>query len=395
MDLNSKNIKKILLIISFAILLFLGLQNFGLVCDFLVAIYRLLSPFIIGLCLAFILNVLLKLLEEKVFARLNRKNNRTWNRCRRGVCLSLTVLIVLGLLFVLVFMIVPELQKSFGMLIDNIPYYTQSVQKWTDGLLSSLNISQEIFEDIRVDWDKLLGMVGDFLKNFSGNFLSKTVDITTSIFSGIVNFVLGIVFSIYMLMHKEKLCGQAKRIAFAFLPQKHADYLISVGKLSNKMFSRFVAGQLTEAVIIGMLCFLGMSIFSMPYAPLISTIVGCTALIPIFGAFIGTAVGAFVLLMVKPITAFWFIVFIIVLQQLEGNIIYPRVVGSSIGLPGIWVLFTVTVCGGIFGIMGMLVGIPLISIAYCLFRNTVAARLKEKKITHKEIEQAGEDLTMR
>ncbi|MFQ8599591.1 MAG: AI-2E family transporter [Oscillospiraceae bacterium] len=158
------------------------------------------------------------------------------------------------------------------------------------------------------------------------------------------------------------------------------------------MFSRFVAGQLTEAVIIGMLCFLGMSIFKMPYAPLISTIVGCTALIPIFGAFIGTAVGAFVLLMVKPITAFWFIVFIIVLQQLEGNIIYPRVVGSSIGLPGIWVLFTVTVCGGIFGIMGMLVGIPLVSIAYCLFRNMVASRLARKKVTHKEIEQAGEDL---
>ncbi|MFQ8599592.1 MAG: AI-2E family transporter [Oscillospiraceae bacterium] len=216
MDLNSKNIKKILLIISFAILLFLGLQNFGLVCDYLVAGYRLLSPFIIGLCLAFILNVLLKLLEEKVFARLNRKNSKIWNRCRRGVCLSLTVLIVLGLMFVLVFMIVPELQKSFGMLIDNIPYYTQSVQKWTDSLLASLNISQEIFEDIRVDWDKLLGMLGDFLKNFSGNFVSKTVDITTSIFSGIVNFVLGVVFSIYMLMHKEKLCGQAKRIAFAF-----------------------------------------------------------------------------------------------------------------------------------------------------------------------------------
>ena len=209
---------------------------------------------------------------------------------------------------------------------------------------------------------------------------------------GVFNFIVGFAFSTYMLLQKETLCQNAKKILFAFLDRGKAEVLISVGKLSNEMFAKFVSGQLTEAVIIGILCFLGMSLFSIPYAPLIATIVSVTALVPIFGAFIGTAFGAFLLLMVRPITAVWFVLFIIVLQQIEGNFIYPKVVGGSIGLPGIWVLFAVTLGGNLFGVMGMLLGVPISAVLYTLLRQSVFRRLKEKKISDFEIRQAGKKL---
>lgn len=393
MELNSKNMKRILFVIITAIVVFLGLQNFNVVVDFFKFCYALLSPFIIGICTAFMLNVLLKLIEERLFGRINKKSGKIWARCRRPVCLLLTYGLVVGLLFILFFLIIPELGKSFDMLVNNIPTYAEEIQKWTDTLLDKLPLAPETVDSMRLDWDSLLNHAGNFIKeNITPQFLNTTVDITSAIFTGIFNFVVGIAFSVYILMQKEKLCRQAKWLLLAYLPKKRAEYLIAVGKLANRTFARFVAGQVTEAGIIGVLCFIGMNIFSMPYSALISTIVGCTALVPIFGAFIGTGIGAFLLLMVEPITAFWFIVFILVLQQLEGNIIYPRVVGSSIGLPGIWVLFVVTLGGGLFGVMGMLIGIPLASISYSLLKSAVGTRLKKREITEEVVEYAGEDI---
>ena len=375
MELNNRNIKKILLIITVSILIFLGVQKFDMVLTGLRWLYNLLSPIIVGICIAFIFNVLLKLLEERVFARLTRFPR--WERYKRGVCTLLTYLIIIGILFILMFMIVPELQKSFATLISNIPYYADSFQKWLDSVMKYFNISPDFTKRFEIDWEKLVQTV----QEVSPRFFNTTMGITSSIFSGLFNFVLGVVFSIYLLLHKEKLCLQLKKVVYAFFHKKHADYLVNAGRLSNKIFARFVSGQLTEAVIIGLLCFIGMNIFRMPYSLLISTVVGLTALIPIFGAFIGTALGAFILLMIRPMTALWFIVFIIVLQQIEGNVIYPKVVGSSIGLPGIWVLFAVTVGGSVFGIMGMLIGVPLSSVLYCLFRQAVDKRLEKKNLT--------------
>lgn len=384
--------KKILLIVIVAILVFTCVQNFYLVIRLCETVYGLLSPLITGICIAFILNVLLKLLEEKVFSPLNRKSSRIWLKLRRPLCLLLTYAIVAGIVMVLMLLIVPELSNSFNLLKEQIPGYVQSFQQWTDELLASLHIPAGSLKNLRVDWETVFQKLGQFLEKNSEHFVNTTVGATSAIFSGVFNFVLGVAFSVYILMKKELLCNQARRITLAYLPRRGAEYLISVGKLSNKIFAKFVAGQLTEAVIIGVLCFLGMSVFSMPYASLIATIVGATALVPIFGAFIGTALGAFLLLMVDPMQALWFIVFILVLQQLEGNIIYPRVVGSSVGLPGIWVLFTVMVGGGLFGIMGMLVGIPVASVAYCLLKNAVAGRLRARKITPEDVARAGSGL---
>lgn len=389
MELNQKTIKKILLIVFSSILLFWGLQNVSQMLQYIKWFASLFTPFIIGLCMAFILNVLLKLLEEKAFICFNRY--KFWMRYRRIICIALSYLLVLAVVFFLVFLMAPELEKSGRMLASNMPGYIEGVTQWVNETAASLNISLESMQDFLGDWQNITSKVLDFIKNAFPDWFNNTVNVASGLFGGIADFVVGTVFSVYMLFQKESLCRNCRRIAFAFLSRKHAEYLISVGKLSNRIFARFVSGQLTEAVIIGVLCFIGMSIFRMPYALLISTIVSVTALIPIFGAFIGTAVGAFLLLMINPITAFWFVIFIIVLQQIEGNVIYPKVVGTSIGLPGIWVLFAVMVGGSLFGIMGMLIGIPISSVLYSLFRHTIRRRLSDKKISMTEINAAGND----
>lgn len=378
MELDRKTIKKILLIVTFGIVLFLGLQNISAVAGVCRAALNLLMPLIIGFCVAFILNVLLKVVEERFFAPLNRKNSPLWNRIRRPICIILTLGIIVGILFILIFMIVPELKWAFGLLIDNMPRYVEQVKVWIAQAAAFLKVDASTLTNLEIDWEKLSATVLDYLKRDSGKLVNTTVGITTSIFSAIFNFILGVVFSVYILMQKEKLGSQGTRILYAFLPQRWAEKILHICVLSNKLFSRFVTGQCMESVIIGILCFIGMVIFRMPYAPMISVLVGFTALIPIFGAFIGTAIGAFLILMDSPMQAVWFVIFIIVLQQVEGDLIYPRVVGSSVGLPSLWVLLAVTIGGSVWGIMGMLVSVPVCSVLYCLMREIVGTRLKER-----------------
>lgn len=378
MELDRKTIKKILLIVTFGIALFVGLQNIAAVAGVCRAALGLLMPLIIGFCAAFILNVLLKMIEERLFAPLNRKNSRVWNRIRRVVSIVLTFGMIIGIVFILIFMIVPELKRAFGLLVDNMPRYTVQVKEWLTKAAAFFRVDASTLINLEIDWEKISASVVDYLKRDSGKLVNTTVGITTSIFSAIFNFILGIVFSVYILMQKEKLGSQATRILYAFLPQKWVEKILHIAGLSNKMFSRFVTGQCMESVIIGILCFIGMVIFRMPYAPMISILVGFTALIPIFGAFIGTAIGAFLILMDSPMQALWFVIFIIVLQQMEGDLIYPRVVGSSVGLPSLWVLLAVTIGGSVWGIMGMLVSVPICSVLYCLMREIVGARLRER-----------------
>lgn len=383
MELDRKTIKKILLIITFGIVLFLGLKNISAVAKVLGAALGLLMPLIIGFCVAFILNVLLKFIEERAFAPLNRRNPPLWGRIRRTAGIVLTLGVIVGILFILVFMIVPELKRAFMLLIDNMPQYTEQVKLWIAQAAAFLKVDLSTLTNLEIDWEKISATALDYLKRDSGKLVNTTVGITTSIFSGIFNFILGVVFSVYILMQKEKLGSQGKRMLYAFLPEKWADKALHVAGLSNKMFSRFVTGQCTEAVIIGVLCFVGMVVFRMPYAPMISVLVGFTSLIPIFGAFIGTAIGAFLILMDSPMQALWFVIFIIVLQQMEGDIIYPRVVGSSVGLPSLWVLLAVTIGGSVWGVVGMLVSVPVCSVLYCLAREIVGARLEERGLSER------------
>lgn len=398
MDLNRRNVKKILLIIAFAIVLFLGLQNIDNIYTFCKVVFSLLSPFLMGLCIAFILNVPMKFIEEKFF-RLGGKHDKLVRKLKRPLSLVLTIIFVLALIFFVMFIIIPELGNTFDILQKNIPVYIGKINSWITELLVKFPELENWISTITIDWNKLGDTAFSFLKNGAGSVLNSTVSAATSVISGVVNFFLGAVFACYVLLQKEKLARQVKQILYAFIPEKKADEaslkpsshrvdkFLAICSLANRTFSNFIAGQCTEAVILGLMFFVSLSVFQFKYALMISVMTAFFALIPIFGAIISMFIGAFLILMASgPIQALWFIVLFQVVQQIEGNFIYPHVVGNSVGLPSIWVLVAVTLGGSTMGVIGMLINIPLFSVIYALIKGAVGERLKEKKISPTSIQ---------
>lgn len=376
MELNKRSVKRILLIITFTVLLIWGVYNHKQLGEILLGIYSLISPFVIGLCIAYIVNVLLRPIENLWMKLLNKRKGKWPEKLKRPLCLILTILLVIGIILAIVLIIMPELRDSVASLIDMIPSYAEEVQRWWVSLSTFLDKYSIDLPEFDFKPDKLI----DILKDGGTVLFNTTASVAGSIVTAVMNFVIAFAFSIYILAQKETLKRQSMKVLTAVMKPEKLDKLLNLLRLANKTFTNFITGQLTEAVIIGALCFIGMTIFRMPYAPAISVLVGFTALIPVFGAFIGTAVGAFLILLVKPIQAVWFVIFIIVLQQFEGNLIYPKVVGKSVGLPGIWVLVAVTVGGNAMGVMGMLISVPLCSVLYAVSREAVNNKLKMKRI---------------
>lgn len=376
MELNKRSVKRILLIITFTVLLIWGVYNHKQLGEILLGLYSLISPFVIGLCIAYIVNVLLRPVENLWMKLLNKRKGKWPEKLKRPLCLLLTILLVIGIILAIVLIIMPELRDSVASLIDMIPSYAEEVQRWWVSLSTFLDKYNVDLPEFDFKPDKLI----DILKDGGTVLFNTTASVAGSIVTAVMNFVIAFAFSIYVLAQKETLKRQSMKVLNAVMNPEKLDKLLNLLRLANKTFTNFITGQLTEAVIIGALCFIGMTIFRMPYAPAISVLVGFTALIPVFGAFIGTAVGAFLILLVKPIQAVWFVIFIIVLQQFEGNLIYPKVVGKSVGLPGIWVLVAVTVGGNAMGVMGMLISVPLCSVLYAVSREAVNNKLKMKRI---------------
>lgn len=376
MELNKRSVKRILLIITFTVLLIWGVYNHKQLGELLLGVYSLISPFVIGLCIAYIVNVLLCPVENLWMKLLNKRKGKWPEKLKRPLCLLLTILLVIGIILAIVLIIMPELRDSVASLIDMIPSYAEEVQRWWVSLSTFLDKYNVDLPEFDFKPDKLI----DILKDGGTVLFNTTASVAGSIVTAVMNFVIAFAFSIYVLAQKETLKRQSMKVLNAVMNPEKLDKLLNLLRLANKTFTNFITGQLTEAVIIGALCFIGMTIFRMPYAPAISVLVGFTALIPVFGAFIGTAVGAFLILLVKPIQAVWFVIFIIVLQQFEGNLIYPKVVGKSVGLPGIWVLVAVTVGGNAMGVMGMLISVPLCSVLYAVSREAVNNKLKMKRI---------------
>lgn len=376
LELNKRSVKRILLIITFTVLLIWGVYNHKQLGEILLGLYSLISPFVIGLCIAYIVNVLLRPIENLWMKLLNKRKGKWPEKLKRPLCLLLTILLVIGIILAIVLIIMPELRDSVASLIDMIPSYAEEVQRWWVSLSTFLDKYSIDLPEFDFKPDKLI----DILKDGGTVLFNTTASVAGSIVTAVMNFVIAFAFSIYILAKKETLKRQSMKVLTAVMKPEKLDKLLNLLRLANKTFTNFITGQLTEAVIIGVLCFIGMTIFRMPYAPAISVLVGFTALIPVFGAFIGTAVGAFLILLVKPIQAVWFVIFIIVLQQFEGNLIYPKVVGKSVGLPGIWVLVAVTVGGNAMGVMGMLISVPLCSVLYAVSREAVNNKLKMKRI---------------
>ena len=340
----------------------------------------LLSPFIIGFCMAYVVNLLLRPLERFWMWMWHKtKRQKLISKIKRPLCLTLSFLVVLGVIFAIVFMIIPALKDTVVSFANKVPQYAKTVEGWYYTIVDFFGNYNFELPEISLDINKITDFAKNIISNYGSSVLDTTVNVTASIVSAIVDIVLGLVFAIYLLSQKEKLGNQTRRAATAILGHERSKRVVDFTALTNNVFTKFVTGQLTEACIIGVLCFIGMSIFKIPYAGIISILVGFTALVPIFGAFIGTGIGAFLILLESPVKAVWFVVFIIILQQLEGNLIYPRVVGKSVGLPGIWVLTAVTVGGGLFGVLGMLFSVPICSVLYVLFRNFVNKKNQEYK----------------
>lgn len=380
MELTKKNMRNISIIIAFGIILFWSLQNYQIILNVIGFLFDVMLPFILGGCIAFILNVLMKSVED--IWNLLFKNRGL--KIKRGVCLLVSLGIIIGFIYILLTMIIPEVKNTLLIIADMFPSFMKEFTHVVDSALQNFNLESLDAIPKDINWNDIGNTIANFLGKSSYSFLTTTFGITTSIFGVVFDFVLGFVFSLYILLQKEKLSMQAKKITYAYVEETKANRFFEIMSLSNRIFTKFVTGQLLEAFIIGFLCFVGMNLFAFPYAIMISSLVGVTALIPIFGAFIGTGVGAFFIMMVDPMKAIWFIIFIIVLQQLEGNLIYPKVVGKSVGLPGIWVLVAVTIGGSVYGIVGMLISVPLSSIIYSLLRENVYKRLQKKKIMIKE-----------
>lgn len=386
-SLSRKIIKKVLFVIAFAIALVFALFNLDRLLQMGGYTMGLFSPFLMGIAVAFVLNVLLKTFENKIFAGLNKKNFKIWNRCRRGVCIVLSFLVLFAIISGIIFFVIPEIISSMKILADNAPSYVHQFSEMATNLMEELNITSEYINQIKIDWPSIFSHITQFTTDFMSSLINGIVNFA----SGIVTLVLSLIFSVYMLAEKEKISKNLKKVLYAYLPKPKAKGIIRVASLSHRIFSGFVTGQLVEALIIGVLCYIGMSIIQLPYALLISSVISITAVIPILGAYLGAAIGAFILLLIDPKFALWFLVFIILLQQFESNVIYPKVVGSSVGLPGIWVLLAVLVSGELFGILGILLGVPAFSVIYTLLKRDTVSRLRLRQITEEDLSEKIED----
>lgn len=338
----------------------------------------MLTPFLVGAAMAFVLNLPARFIENKLLAKW--KNPKTAG-LKRGISIILAILFVIALLVFAVSMVLPQLTKTlmelgkvipayFEELIDELEILATEYPEWKDAFAA--------LEEISIDWSSVITYVTTFLKNGLGNVLSSTVNFAGSLAGMLFDGVIAFVFAIYILSGKETLGRQAKKLLHAYLPEKGYNKTMKVLALCNHNFAKFISGQCLEAVILGTMFVICMTIFQMPYAVLVGVLIAFTALIPIVGAFIGCAVGAFLILMISPVKALIFIIMFLILQQLEGNLIYPKVVGNSVGLPAIWVLLAVSVGGSMFGVVGMLVFIPLMSTVYALLRENVNHRNKKK-----------------
>ncbi len=382
MELNPKTMKKLALLIAFGIILFLGLSNLNPILAFVGVLFRLLFPFLLGLCIAFVLNVPMRFLEKLIFGAPDAPQGKIKAKIRRPLSLLLTLVLVLGIIVVVMFLVIPELGRTLASLANQIPVFVSSLQSWLNGLADKYPDIYAQLNSLEINWQDIGTKLAAFLQDKAGDMVNFTMGAVTNAVSSIVaaltNFFLGSVFAIYVLMQKEKLGHQLTKLLNAYLP-KRTKRITEVCSLAHKTFSSFLSGQCLEAIILGTILFLTMSLFRFPYALLISVLTAFTALIPIFGAIIAWVVGGFLILLVNPMQALWFIILFQVVQQIEGNLIYPHVVGNSVGLPSIWVLAAVTIGGSLMGIPGMLFFIPLCSVLYALLRESTNRRLCRKQ----------------
>lgn len=379
MDLNKKSMKKIRELIVFTAILVVALWKFDTVLEGAKNIWGILFPFVLGGAIAFVINVPMSFLEKKIFGK-TKDENKVGKKLARPISLLLTIILAVGVIALVMFGVIPQLTRTMGSLMISIANFVPQMQNWIRDFSHNNQEIMKLVNQVQFNQDQAIKWGISILGSGAGNMMNTTMSAVGSIVSGFATFFIAFSFACYILFQKEKLHVQIRKVFFAFIPKQKAEAFLKICSLTYQTFANFLTGQCVEAVILGSMFVVTLSILKMPYALLIGTLIAFTALIPIFGAFIGCAVGCFLIFMISPKQAILFIIVFLILQQIEGNLIYPHVVGGSVGLPSIWVLAAVTIGGNLMGIVGMLIFIPLVSVLYTIFREFVYLRLKEKNI---------------
>ncbi len=380
MELDKKNMLKIGGLIAFAILFYLLMSKLGIVWDFVRTVFEIFFPIILGACIAFIINIPMRSFEKR-FARLGENGiGGFFRRHRRSFSLVLALVSIVAVLTLVLCIIIPQIGVTLSELPETFSKFWDRIVDWAN---ATPWVKQHVlpYMDLsKIDWKAIWESANDFIFSGAETVLSASVNFATSLFSAVVDAVLALFFAVYILLEKDKLLLQAKKVLYAFCKKDWVGRFLGLMKMTSETFSNFFTVQCLEACILGLLFFIAMTVLRFPYALVVSVLIAITALIPVCGAFIGCFIGAFLIIMVNPMQAVWFVIMFLILQQLENNLIYPRVVGSSVGLPAIWVLAAITVGGSMLGVAGMLIFVPLFSVLHCLLRTAVAKRLHMRHI---------------
>ena len=382
MELNKENIKKIIFIICTAILFNWILKNYETFFNTISSIIGTISPFILGACIAFVLNILMNGFEKGLFKDkiVKGKIIKNKSKLKRPVSMILAILSIVLLLTLVIGLVIPELIEVITKLIKQIPEIWDFIQDNASNVMNKYPTIVQAIEKTDISIDDINSKLSGLVINHGGNILNTSASIVGALFGGLFNFIIAIIFAIYILLQKEKLKRQATKVVIAYLPEEKAKRFLYIADKANTTFVSFLTGQFLEAIVLGTLCCIGMLILKIPYAITVGVLIGFTALIPVVGAFIGIIIGSILILADMPSKVVAFIIFVLILQQIEGNVIYPKVVGDSVGLPAIWVLVAITIGGALSGVVGILLSVPVCSILYTLLKEDVILKLKNKSI---------------
>lgn len=381
MDLNRKTLTKLFGLFAALIVLYLVLQHIDILYSFFLWVLGALTPFIIAGFLTFILNVPLKAIEHKLFQPKNGKQvSKFKQKARRPIALTLSIILFVVVLAAFLTIIIPEIGRSLTKIADSIPMVVTTIQEQLTSWSKENEMIANIIDAVNIDWNTISKSMVSFLQSNGTNVVNSAWGFVSNIISAAISTFLGIVISIYTLMRKEKLSSDIKKVLYSFLPMKISDNICYVAHLTNLSFYNSITGQMVECIILGSLTALGMSLLGLPYAALIAVLIAILSWIPMFGVGIGIFIGAILILTIDPLQALWFVIFMVILQQLEGNLIYPRVVGSNMGLPPLIMVGAITLFANFFGVIGLLVAAPVTSVVYTLLKAFVADRIKKKKI---------------
>ncbi len=362
----------IFIVVSCIILFYLGVSNLGLISNKLHMVTTILKPFIIGFSIAYILNFLLKFFESKVLKDKHIKKVRL--KSKRGIGLLLTYISAFIFMYLFLKFVFPQLMQSIIGLVNDIPIYVNNLTTLLNDIMTKLDIREEYLTLAADNWNQFV----NYIVKFTANLIPVLGGIITNIASSIWNLVLGLIISVYLLIDKERFFALSKKVTYGIFPEKHANRVLELTHRSNDTFGKFLSGKILDSFIIGILTFIILTITKMPYTILISVIVGITNIVPFFGPFIGAIPSFIIILFVSPTKALWFLLIILIIQQIDGNIIGPKILGDSIGISAFWILFSILVTGKFLGLVGMIIGVPLFAIIYGIIKEIIENKLKKK-----------------